>query len=250
MAQEAQEQTPGGIHWGMVIDIDKCTGCKACIVSCRSENNIPTLGSEMCARGRLMDWLQVERFWHTSGEEVISADFIPMLCQHCGTAPCESVCPVFASIHTPDQLNAQIYNRCVGTRLCATNCPYHVRVFNFVQPRWPSPMENLLNPSVSVRNEGMMEKCTFCIQRLRQGRFDAVSAGKRDIFPVDGEIRTACAQACPTNAIVFGNLDDPESTVNHLVHDNEERSHRVLNEGYHTNPSIYYLRPVRETHVI
>lgn len=250
MAQEAQAHQKDGVHWGMVVDVDRCTGCKACVIACRSENNIPTVGSEQCARGRLMDWLHIDRFWYESEGEVISADFIPILCQQCGTAPCESVCPVFASIHTEDGLNAQIYNRCVGTRLCATNCPYHVRVFNYVQPKWPAPMEKLLNPWVTVRNEGVMEKCTFCIHRLTRARREWKTGGRKGEFPRDGEVRPACVQACPTQALVFGNLNDPDSTVNRWIHENEERAFRIYQEGYHTNPSIFYLKPVRETHVI
>lgn len=243
--KSAQWATKPGTQWGMVIDIDKCTGCKTCMVACRSENNLPTIGPEQCAKGRLMDWMNVDRYWEGSYPNV-TADFVPMLCQQCQTAPCESVCPVFASMHTIDGLNAQIYPRCVGTRLCASNCPYHVRVFNFFQPTWPSPMEKLLNPDVTVRNEGIMEKCTFCVQRIRRATREAVTRGEE---LRDGELRTACVQACPTGALVFGRLDDHDSAVSRLIHEQEDRGLRVLNEGYHTTPSIVYLRPVREANV-
>ena len=168
--------TKPGTRWGMVLDVDKCTGCKTCTVACRSENNIATIGPEQVAKGRLMDWINVDRYWEGTYPEV-QADFVPLMCQHCEAAPCESVCPVFASMHSSDGMNEQIYPRCVGTRACAANCPYHVRVLNFFQPTWPSPMEKLLNPDVTVRNEGVMEKCTFCVQRIRRATRDAASKG-------------------------------------------------------------------------
>lgn len=241
----ARWATKPGTRWGMVIDVDKCTGCKACMVACRSENNLPTIGPDQVAKGRLMDWINVDRYWEGQYPEV-TADFVPMLCQHCQAAPCESVCPVFASMHSTDGMNEQIYPRCVGTRLCASNCPYHVRVFNFFQPRWPAPMEKLLNPDVTVRNEGVMEKCTFCVQRIRRATRDATARGEE---LHDGELRPACVQSCPTSALVFGRLDDHESAVSRMIHGQEHRGIRVLNEGYHTLPSIVYLRPVREEDV-
>lgn len=230
------------IQWGMVIDVDKCTGCKSCVLACRAENNLPFVEAEQCAMGRLMDWLRIDRYYHGHYPHV-HADFVPMLCQQCGTAPCESVCPVFASVHTLDGLNAQIYNRCVGTRVCANNCPYHVRMFNFVQPTWPAEMVHMLNPDVSVRNEGIMEKCTFCVQRIRRGTIDAKVAG-RDVH--DGEVRPACVQVCSSEAIVFGKLSDPNSTVSKVWNKNKARSKRVLQELTDSKPNVIYLRPERD----
>lgn len=227
-------------QWGMVVDVDRCTGCAACVIACRAENNIPVVGAEQCAMQRRMDWLRIERMYHGHYPHV-HADFIPMLCQQCGAAPCESVCPVFAAVHTHDGLNGQIYNRCIGTRVCANNCPYHVRMFNFVTPYWPEPMHLMLNPDVSVRNEGVMEKCTFCVQRIRKGELDAKVEG-REIE--DGEIRPACVQSCAADALVFGRFDDPESVLNKHLERNQHRSVRLHNE-HDTRPNVIYLRPER-----
>lgn len=270
-AVETSIQRVGAVQWAMVIDTDRCTGCKACVIACRAENNIQTVGAEQVNMGRLMDWLRIDRFWedefhhkHGTGrlatdQEIteenirkhayegdgypnIVATFVPMLCQQCGTAPCESVCPVFASVHTNDGLNAQIYNRCVGTRVCANNCPYRVRILNFYSPQWDAPMEQMLNPDVSVRSEGVMEKCTFCVQRIRRASLDAKVAQK----PLqDGELLPACAQACATNAIVFGDRNDHHSAVNQVLEENKSRSHEVLNELFDTRPNVIYLRPQR-----
>lgn len=232
-------------QWGMTIDVDKCTGCKSCVIACRAENNIAVVGTEQAAMGRLMDWLRIERIHHGHFPHV-HVDFIPMLCQQCGAAPCESVCPVFAAVHTHDGLNGQIYNRCIGTRVCANNCPYHVRMFNFVKPRWPEPMHKLLNPDVSVRNEGVMEKCTFCVQRIRKGELDA-KVEQRDSH--DGEIRPACVQTCGSDALVFGRLSDPESAVSKHLEANRHRSVLVHNE-HDTRPNVVYLRPDRNSAVL
>lgn len=230
----------GEYQWGMTVDVDRCTGCKACVTACRAENNIAVVGAEQAAMGRLMDWLRIERIHHGHFPHV-HVDFIPMLCQQCGTAPCESVCPVFAAVHTHDGLNGQIYNRCIGTRVCANNCPYHVRMFNFVYPTWPTPMEKLLNPDVTVRNEGIMEKCTFCVQRIRRGTLDA-KVEKREVF--DGEIRPACVQACASEALVFGLLTDDGSSVSRNLAKERHRSVLVHNE-HDTRPNVIYLRPDR-----
>lgn len=227
-----------GTQWGMVVDVDRCIGCEACIVACRAENNIPVVGEEQTAMSRIMDWIHIDRFY-TGEYPNIRAEFVPMLCQQCGNAPCESVCPVFASVHTNDGLNAQVYNRCVGTRFCANNCPYHVRKFNYYPPTWQSPLEQQLNPDVTARKSGVMEKCTFCVQRIRKAELDHRLEGTN---LEDGQLRTACVQSCPTEALIFGDLKDKNSAVASLA--NSHRSNRVL-EDLNTNPHIIYLRPER-----
>jgi anaerobic selenocysteine-containing dehydrogenase/Fe-S-cluster-containing dehydrogenase component len=230
-------------QWGMAIDLAKCTGCQACVTACYAENNIPTVGEAEILRGREMTWMRIERYWE-GGEapgEPISARFIPMLCQHCANAPCEPVCPVYAAYHTPDGLNAQVYNRCVGTRYCANNCPYKVRYFNWYkynEMAWPEPLNLQLNPDVTVRARGVMEKCTFCIQRIR-GAQNQARLENRTMR--DGEFTTACAQACPSDAIVFGNVVDPSSRVAALKKD--PRGYRVLEE-VNTRSAITYLAKV------
>ena len=222
--------------WGMVIDQDLCTGCQACVTACAMENNISFVGEEDAGYGRSMQWIRIERFWSGNYPEVTTG-FQPMLCQQCGEAPCEPVCPVFASVHSDaEQLNVQVYNRCVGTRYCANNCPYQVREFNWRDWPRPEPLNNQLNPDVTVRRRGVMEKCTFCIQRIRRGEDQAAAEGR----PVkDGEIVPACAQACPANAITFGRLDDPESQVSQLAR--SERGYKML-EDLGTLPRVTYLK--------
>lgn len=241
------EKPPWGVvQWGMVVDADSCTGCKACVVACRSENNIATVGAEQSAMGRMMDWIRIERMFHGEYPNVQTM-FVPMLCQQCGTAPCESVCPVFAAVGTHDGLNGQIYNRCVGTRLCANNCPYHVRMYNFVQPKWPREMVNLLNPDVSVRNEGVMEKCTFCVQRIRRSDLDA----KVNKTPTkDGNLRPACVQACAAGCLVFGDLNDPKSTINKIIKRESARTYRIGAIEYHSAPNVIYLRPQKNAEAL
>jgi len=222
--------------WGMVIDMDLCTGCQACVAACAMENNIPFVGEEDAGYGRTMHWIRIERFWEGTYPEIRMTPYQPILCQQCGHAPCEPVCPVFASVHSQaEQINLQVYNRCVGTRYCANNCPYQVRVFNWRDWPRPAPLENQLNPSVTVRRRGIMEKCTFCIQRIRQAEDVAKSEG-REIR--DGEVVPACAQACPADAIVFGRLDDPESRVSQLA--NSPRGKKLLEE-LGTLPQVTYL---------
>jgi anaerobic selenocysteine-containing dehydrogenase/Fe-S-cluster-containing dehydrogenase component len=230
-------------RWGMAIDLAKCTGCQACVTACYAENNIPTVGETEIGKGREMTWIRIERYWEDGDHpgKPVSARFVPMLCQHCTNAPCEPVCPVYAAYHTPDGLNGQVYNRCVGTRYCANNCPYKVRYFNWYkynQVSWPEPLHLQLNPDVTVRARGVMEKCTFCIQRIRGAQNDA----RLENRPIrDGEVVTACAQACPSDAIVFGNVKDPASRVARLHQD--PRGYRVL-EDLNTRSAITYLAKV------
>ncbi len=221
-------------RWGMVIDLDRCTGCEACVVACHAENNIPTVGEEDAARGRAMHWLRLERYYEGEFPDV-RVGFRPVLCQHCGEAPCEPVCPTYATYHTADGLNAMVYNRCVGTRLCANNCPYSVRFFNWRRPEWPEPLARQLNPDLSVRPAGVMEKCTFCVQRIFAAQEQAREEGRE---VADGEVRPACAQSCPTRAIEFGDLDQPESRVSRLAA--SPRASRLL-EDLGTRPSVIYL---------
>lgn len=221
-------------RWGMAVDLDRCTGCGACVAACYAENNVALVGREQIAKHRQMAWIWIERFFDT-GDAV---RFVLMLCQQCDNAPCEPVCPVFAAYHTPEGLNAQVYNRCVGTRYCANNCPYKVRRFNWFEPKWPQPLNWQLNPDVIPREKGVMEKCTFCVQRIAEGKDKAKDEGRK---VRDGDIVPACAQTCPTNAIVFGDLKDPNSLVSRLKKD--RRAYRVL-ENLNTEPAITYLKKV------
>ncbi|HSL42114.1 MAG TPA: 4Fe-4S dicluster domain-containing protein [Anaerolineales bacterium] len=239
--------------WGMVIDQDVCTGCQACVAACSMENNIPFVGEEDAAYGRTLHWIRIERFWEGEYPEVRATSFQPMLCQHCGAAPCEPVCPVFASVHSQsEELNLQVYNRCIGTRYCANNCPYQVRQFNWrdyaLVPFHANetedgelvyPLHNQFNPSVTVRRRGIMEKCTFCIQRIHAAE-DRARAEGREVE--DGEFTTACAQACPTDAIKFGLLQDHESLVSQLS--KRETGYKHLGE-LNTQPRITYLQGER-----
>jgi len=223
--------------WGLVVDTDRCTGCQACVVACQAENNLPINESSDFREKRAFEWIRIERYWEGEYPNV-KARFLPMLCQQCDNAPCEPVCPVFATYHNNEGLNVQVYNRCIGTRYCANNCPYNVRFFYFWEPVWPSSLRNQLNPDVTVRSRGIMEKCTFCVQRIRRAEKQA----KFDSRPLlDGELQTACAQACPTDALVFGNLKDPASKVTKLSKD--ERHYRILEEQG-TEPSVFYLKRV------
>lgn len=228
-------------RWGMSIDLSKCIGCGACVTACYAENNIAIVGKEQIGKRREMSWIRIERYFEEEdGGEGFETRFIPMLCQQCGNAPCEPVCPVYATYHNQEGLNAMVYNRCVGTRYCSNNCTYKVRRFNWFQYKWPEPLNWQLNPDVTVRGMGVMEKCTFCVQRISFAKDRAKDEG-RDVR--DGEVTPACAQACPTKVIVFGNLKDPESEVSRLSED--ERGYRVFDEEINTQPAITYLKKVK-----
>jgi Fe-S-cluster-containing dehydrogenase component len=228
------------IHeWGMTIDVNSCIGCSACVAACYAENNLPFVGREAVEDGRIMSWIRIERY--APPKDATSAPLMyltPMLCQQCAHAPCEPVCPVFASYHTREGLNGQNYNRCVGTRYCENNCPYKVRRFNWFKPEWPAPFNLQLNPDVTVRGAGVMEKCSFCIQRIVAAEIDA-RVHDRELR--DGEIVPACAQSCPTHAISFGDMNDKESEMMRRRRDNKARSYFVLEE-LNTQPAIAYLR--------
>jgi len=226
-------------RWAMVVDLNACTGCSACVVACQVENNTPVVGKDEISRQRDMYWLRIDRYHSGDGDDADMAHQ-PMLCQHCGNAPCENVCPVLATVHTEDGLNAQVYNRCVGTRYCANNCPYKVRRFNWFEYPHDNPSANLaLNPDVTVRSRGVMEKCTFCVQRIQEGRLESWRNGGP---PADGVIQTACQQSCPTRAITFGNLLDPESEV--AKRSQSPRRYRALEE-LGVDPSVFYLALAR-----
>lgn len=228
--------------WGMTIDLARCTGCSACITACYAENNIPWVGEPDILRGREMTWMRIERYWEGGEDgEPLEARFVPMLCQHCDNAPCEPVCPVYAAYHTPDGLNGQVYNRCVGTRYCANNCPYKVRYFNWYaynKRAFPEPLNLQLNPDVTVRARGVMEKCTFCVQRIRGAQHQARLEDRK---LQDGDVVTACAQACPSGAIVFGDTKDPASKVSQ-VRENH-RGYHIL-EDLNVRPAVTYLAKV------
>jgi anaerobic selenocysteine-containing dehydrogenase/Fe-S-cluster-containing dehydrogenase component len=234
------EEPKHPVHrWAMAIDLDRCTGCQACVVACYAENNVPVMGREAAVMGRQMGWIRIERYL---GPErgTLRPDFMPMLCQHCTNAPCEPVCPVYATYHTPEGLNAQVYNRCVGTRYCSNNCPYKVRTFNWRDAQFARPLDLQLNPDVTVRSKGIMEKCTFCVQRIRYAEGEAKDANRT---VADGEITPACAQTCPAQAITFGDANDPASRVSRLAR--EPRGFAALEE-VNTRPAITYLARVRE----
>ncbi|MCX7876164.1 MAG: TAT-variant-translocated molybdopterin oxidoreductase [Melioribacteraceae bacterium] len=238
-----------GNKWAMAIDLNKCTSCSACITSCNVENNIPVVGKDQVAVGREMQWMRIDRYYSGTPEEPIVSNQ-PMLCQHCDNAPCENVCPVNATNHSEDGLNQMVYNRCVGTRYCSNNCPYKVRRYNFFNFRdhfEDSYYENNLtamvhNPEVTVRSRGVMEKCTFCVQRIMEARSNAIRDGK----PLNGnDIKTACQVACPTNAISFGDANDINSEVAKLR--KHDLSYHVLEE-LNVKPNVTYIAKLRNTH--
>jgi molybdopterin-containing oxidoreductase family iron-sulfur binding subunit len=229
-----------GYRWAMVVDLDRCIGCSACVVACYAENNVAIVGKEQVLKGREMSWLRVQRYFDA---EKRVAWWLPMLCQHCDCAPCEPVCPVYAPHHSKDGLNNQVYNRCFGTRFCSQNDPYKVRRFNFFTYTRQAPLDWQLNPDVTVRQKGVMEKCSFCVQRIIDAKTKARNEGRQVL---DGEFTTACAQTCPTNALIFGNLLDPNSRVSQLV--NDARAYQVLGH-LNTKPAVIYLKRVTQRHI-
>jgi molybdopterin-containing oxidoreductase family iron-sulfur binding subunit len=228
-----------GARWGMVIDLNACTGCSACIVACQAENNVPVVGQDEVRRHREMHWLRIDRYY-AERDDAVNVSHQPMLCHHCGNAPCEVVCPVLATVHSEEGLNEQVYNRCVGTRYCANNCPYKVRRFNWFDYAHDDLLHNLvLNPDVTVRSRGVMEKCTFCVQRIQDAEIESGGHMRR---VQDGIVQTACQQSCPAQAIVFGDLNDPRSRVARLAASG--RSYQVLGE-LNIKPAVSYLTLVR-----
>lgn len=240
-----------GIQWGMTIDLSSCTGCSNCVIACQSENNVAVIGKEQVKNRRIMHWMRIDRYY--SAEEANPDVYhMPVMCQHCDNAPCENVCPVAATNHSSEGLNQMAYNRCIGTRYCINNCPYKVRRFNWFEfsnnNQFDYNMNSdlgkmVLNPDVIVRQRGVVEKCSLCVQRLQEKKLTAKMENRQ---LRDGEVQTACSQSCPTDAITFGNLLDENSQVSQNV--KEDRMYHLL-EHLHTLPSTSYLTKVKNREV-
>jgi Fe-S-cluster-containing dehydrogenase component len=258
----------GHHHWGMSIDLNSCTGCGSCVIACSAENNVPVVGKDEVLRSREMHWMRIDRYYSSDADpkegekgdnglmEIPSDNprvvFQPVMCQHCNHAPCETVCPVIATSHSSEGMNQMTYNRCVGTRYCANNCPYKVRRFNWFKYSDNAQFADanlsmnddlgkmVLNPDVTVRSRGVMEKCSLCVQRIQEGKLNAKRAGKAI---EDGQIQTACAQSCPTNAITFGDYNNKSSRINKMW-DPNGRSYHLLRE-LNVQPNVFYLTKVR-----
>lgn len=261
-----QTHTFNNHFWGLAIDLNSCTGCGSCVISCQSENNVPVVGREEVINRREMHWIRIDRYYTSDAEENETFEglrlkedpsdnprvvFQPVMCQHCNNAPCETVCPVLATTHSTEGLNQMTYNRCVGTRYCANNCPYKVRRFNWFKyyenTKFDYNMNDdlgkmVLNPDVTVRARGVMEKCSMCVQRIQAGKLAAKIEKRR---PVDGEIETACSQSCPSDAIVFGDMNDPESRISKILSSEKDGRSYYLLEELNVKPSVSYLTKIR-----